>query len=91
MVEVGIVCVTVLIGLVLILMHLGKHQTERAEWQEALRNELLEKVDARLSKQADYRKDLETVNKNQLLIADELKLLKQTSSIRTSLGKREIL
>lgn len=87
MVEVGIVCATVLIGLVLILMHLRKYQTERAEWQDALRSELLEKVDVRLSKQADYRKDLETVNSNQLKIAQELDLLKKTQQLRTNLGR----
>ena len=88
MFEVAIVCVTALVGIVLVLKHLEKFKTERKEFLDNLRTDLLAKVDTRLSEQANYRKDLEVVNSNQLKLAQELELLKKTQQLKTSFGNR---
>lgn len=83
-----VVCGSALAGLVLTLKHIEKFKKERQEWQDALHNSLLSKVDERLAEQADYRKDLEAVNTNQIRLAKELELLKTSQQLRTSMGSR---
>lgn len=87
MIETMIVCLTVLAALLLTLRYFKSYRVERAEWLNAIRTELLDSVNERLSQQANYQKDLETVNSNQLKLAQEIDLLKKTQQIRTSLGR----
>ena len=87
MIEVSIVCVTVLASLVLTLRYFQSYRLERTSWLEAVRGEVLETVDERLSLQANYQKDLEIVNANQLKLAQEIDLLKKTQLIQTRLGR----
>lgn len=87
LVTVTIVCATVLAGIALVLKHLTTYRTERAEWLENVHKDIESLVADRLAEQANYKKDLETVNANQLKLAQELEKVKQHQQLRTSLQR----
>ena len=84
LIGIAIVCLTVLVGLWSVLRYFKAYRIERSSWLEAIRAELLSMVNERLGQQANYQKDLETVNANQLKLAQELELIKKTQQIKTS-------
>lgn len=86
-IETAIVCATALIALGFVLHYFKSYRLERATWLTSIQLELLGKVEERLSEQADYRKDLEAVNSNQIKLAKEIDLIKANMSMRTSLGR----
>jgi hypothetical protein len=87
LIGITIVCVTILVSLGLVLHYLKAYRIERSAWLEAVRGELQSMVSARLEEQANYRKDLEQVNSNQLALARELDLLKKTQQISTRMTR----
>jgi septal ring factor EnvC (AmiA/AmiB activator) len=87
LITVTIVCATVLGGIALVLRHLTTYRIERAEWLANVHKDVQSLVAERLAEQANYKKDLETVNANQLKLAQELEKVKQHQQLRTSLQR----
>lgn len=70
----------------MVLFYFSHYTTKKSSYESAIEAKMLAKVDERLSMQADYRKELEIVNSNQIKLANELDLVKKTQSIKTSFG-----
>jgi len=81
MLEIIVVCGTVLVAIVLVLRHLTQYGMKRKEFEA----QVLSSVKQELAKSTDYRKDLEVVNSNQLKLGAEIESVKKMIQMKTSI------
>lgn len=84
MIETLIICATFLLAIILVLGYLAYFGMSRKAFEASV----LAKVEERLSKSTDYRKDLETVNANQLKLAQDFDLFKKSVMIKNTFAGR---
>lgn len=87
MIEVAFICLTVIGGLKMVLIHFDQHNLKRNEFEAAVMAKASALVEEKLKIKPDFYKDLETVNANQIKLAAEVDLMKKNFSLKTVMSR----